>query len=193
MIHPKTLAVAAGLAFTGLPGLGSASAGTFCEAKAEPLNRQIDAKIQPVMVEIDSGIAEARKAGRDPNNVVLKLPDGSYKSLSELRDILLAQKTAAQAEVAKAIANCDKNLKPYQDATDAFVDIATGGLSKLLPPSMTHIDIGEILAGKPFGGDGALIPHLRERLLSALGLANDRGEIVKFLRDPVGSFRGIFR
>lgn len=189
----KALVVAASIAVAGYESLGSASAGSFCEAQVAPLNTQIDAKVQPALNEIDNGIADVRKAGRDPDSIAFKMSDGSFKTLPELRNLVLAQKAAAQGELVKAIGDCNKDLKPYQNTVDALVAVATGGLNKLLPERMTHIDMGEILvAGKPLGGNGALIPHFREQLLGALGLANDRGEVTKFIRDPWHSITNIF-
>jgi hypothetical protein len=189
----KALVAAASIATAGYASLGSASAGSFCEAQVAPLNTQIDAKVQPALNEIDNGIADVRKAGRDPDSIAFKMPDGSFKTLPELRNLVLAQKAAAQGQLVKAIADCNKDLKPYQNTADALVAVATGGLNKLLPERMTHIDMGEILvAGKPLGGSGALIPHFREQLLGALGLATDRGEVTKFLRNPWHSITNIF-
>ncbi len=80
-------------------------------------------------------------------------------------------------------------MKPFQDATDAAVTIATGGLNKLLPERMTHIEIGEILAGKPLGGDGGLVPHFRDQLLGALKLSpHDGGFGMKLPVDPLHAF-----
>ena len=66
---------------------------------------------------------------------------------------------------------CSRDLKPMQDVTDAGVTIATLCLNKLLPERMAHIEFGEILAGKPLGSDGALIPHFRDQLF---GCVQDR-------------------
>jgi hypothetical protein len=104
---------------------------------------------------------------------------------AQLRSLLLSQKAEVSNVIDDAATGCSNDLKPYQDATDAAVAIATGGLSKLLPERMTHIEIGEILAGKPFGGDGALVPHFREQVLGAVGLKHDNGLITNVVRDPI--------
>jgi hypothetical protein len=164
---------------------GSASANTFCDAQVASYRGELDAKTAPVFTEIDTGIADIRNRGGDPDKIGFKMYDGTFKTLPEIRNLLLSQKAAVSKEIDDAAARCGSELKPYQDATDAAVSIATGGLDKLLPKRMTHIEIGEILAGKPFGGGGALVPHFREQLLQAVGLKHDNGFFTNWVRDPV--------
>ena len=78
-----------------------------------------------------------------------------------------------------------------QDVTDAGVTIATLGLNKLLPERMTHIEIGEILAGKPLGGDGALIPHFRDQMLGVFHIdPHDKGFVTSIIVDPINTILG---
>jgi hypothetical protein len=95
------------------------------------------------------------------------------------------QRDEVSAEIDKAASKCANDLKPLQDAADGAVTLATGGLNKLLPERMTHIEIGEIIAGKPLGGEGALVPHFREQILGAIGLKNDRGFVTTWIKDPI--------
>lgn len=44
----------------------------------------------------------------------------------------------------------------------------------------THVDFGDIINGKPLGGDGAVLINFREGLIGA-----DNGDIAKFIRDPI--------
>ncbi|MER9387793.1 hypothetical protein [Mesorhizobium sp. M0435] len=168
-----------------LAAAAPASARAFCDAKVASYRGELEAKAGPALIEIDDGIAEIRTGGGDPDKLGFKMADGTFKTLPELRALLLTQKAAASQEIDAASADCTSALKPYQDAVDAGMTIATGGLNKILPERMTHIEIGEILAGKPLGGEGALIPHFREQLLGALGLQHDRGFVTKFIRDPI--------
>jgi hypothetical protein len=176
------------IAFTGflvLPALtGPASASAFCDAQVASYRGELENKVAPVLTEIDQGIADLRKGGGDPDKIGIKMQDGTFKTLPELRNLLLTQKAAASKEIDDAAEKCTHDLKPYQDATDAAVTIATGGLNKLLPERMTHIEIGEVLAGKPLGGDGGLVPHFREQVLGAVGLKDDHGVITQIIRDP---------
>ncbi|BCH05742.1 hypothetical protein MesoLj131b_77410 (plasmid) [Mesorhizobium sp. 131-2-5] len=182
------LLIASGIATITFGVFATASptfASAFCDARVASYRGELEAKAGPAIAQIDNGIAELRSGGGDPDQVGFKMADGTFKTLPEIRALLLTQKAAVLNEIDAAGADCTKELKPYQDAVDAGMTIATGGLNKILPERMTHIEIGEILAGKPFGGDGALIPHFREQLLGALGLAHDRGFVTKFIRDPV--------
>jgi hypothetical protein len=99
--------------------------------------------------------------------------------------MLSAQKANASKEIDDDADKCSSGLKPLQDLTDASVTFATGGLNKVLPERMTHIEIGEILAGKPFGGDGGVVPHFREQVFAMLHLDHDRGFVTTLIRDPL--------
>jgi len=171
--------------FGTLTAAAAASANAFCDAQVASYRGELEAKVGSAVAEIDNGVAEIRKGGGDPEKIAVKVQDGTFKTLPELRNLLLTQKEAVSKEIDAAAANCTKDLKPFQDATDAAVTVATGGLNKLLPPRMTHIEIGEVLSGKPFGGDGALVPHFREQVLAAIGLKNDRGFVTTLIRDPL--------
>jgi hypothetical protein len=181
------------LAAAAVLGLGatSALANAFCDSQVAAYRGELEAKVSPAIKEIDNGIADIRNHGGDPDKIAFKTEDGSFKTLPQLRSLLLTQKTEVSKQIDDATTSCANELKPFQDATDAAVTIATGGLNKLLPERMTHIEIGEILAGKPLGGDWALIPHFREQILAALGLTHDNGFFTNFLRDPLRCALGI--
>ena len=52
---------------------------------------------------------------------------------------------------------CVAAVAPADQVVNGGIGVATLGASLLLPPRMTYIDMGEVLHGKPFGGDAALI------------------------------------
>jgi hypothetical protein len=162
-----------------------ASANNFCDAKLATYRGELDAKVAPVLIEIDANIENIRKSGGDPEKIAVKMDNGSFKTLPEIRAMIISQKDEVSQQIDKAASDCSSDLKPFQDVIDAAVTAATGGLNKILPERMTHIEIGEILGGKPFGGDGAIVPHLREQVLGMLGLKNDRGFVTTFIRDPL--------
>lgn len=88
-----------------------------------------------------------------------------------------------QAESMKKIetirVECTAAYKPYQDVVDLMVSIYTAGLSEILAPHMTHVDVSELLAGYPLGGPNALVPRFREQILNG-----DNGTIANIIRDP---------
>ncbi|KYH02490.1 hypothetical protein [Bradyrhizobium sp. DOA1] len=116
-------------------------------------------------------------------DVKVKVPhiDGQeqWMTLAELKDRLSAEKVRAATEVTRAINDCERGFKPYQDVMNNFVLVATGGLSKLLPERATRIDVSDILAGYPLGGPDAFVPKLREQILGG-----DRGTVANIVRDP---------
>ncbi|KRE02999.1 hypothetical protein ASE63_26175 [Bosea sp. Root381] len=188
MTHLKLIAAAAAAV---IAVQASPAAASYCEEQAGPSRAQVEAKVIEMLGPIDQGIAEIKKHGGDPGKIGLKADDGTFKTLPDVRTRLLVDKAAAGRQIDEAVASCTKDLKPLQDVTDAYVDILTGGLSKVLPKHMLHVDVGQILlAGKPFGGDGAIIPHLREQILAALGLKNDNGFITSLVRDPLRTIFG---
>lgn len=117
----------------------------------------------------------------DDLKVKVPLANGGeeWLTLSQVRQRLADEKTAALKEVANAVDDCERGFKPYQDVMNDFVTIGTAGLSKLLPAPMTRVDVSDILAGYPLGGPDAFIPKLREQLLHG-----DRGTIANIVRDP---------
>ena len=75
--------------------------------------------------------------------------------------------------------DCTRAVKPYQDVVDAIEAIYTLGLSKVLQPSMMHVDVSELLKGYTLGGPNALVPKFREDILRG-----DHGTFSNILRDP---------
>lgn len=88
-----------------------------------------------------------------------------------------------QAESMKGIevkrTECTAQYKPYQEVMDAMILIYTGGLSAILSPHMTHVDVSELLAGYPLGGPNALVPRFREQILRG-----DNSTVSNIIRDP---------
>ena len=181
MLNKLTLLAATALALSGTP----AFANNFCDAQVASYRGELEAKTAPVFAEINKGIDDIRKNGGDPDKIGIKMADGTFKTLPEMLRMLTAQKGDVSKEIDDAADKCSNELKPLQDVTDAGVTIATLGLNKLLPERMTHIEIGEILAGKPFGGDGGLVPHFRDQLLGAFHIdSHNKGFGVSIIVDP---------
>lgn len=95
--------------------------------------------------------------------------------------IVLFQYNQAESmkQIEKARVDCTASFKPYQEVVDLMVRIYTGGLSDILKPHMTHVDVSELLAGYPLGGPNALVPRFREQILNG-----DTGTVANIIRDP---------
>ncbi len=68
--------------------------------------------------------------------------------------------------------------------TEAILAKYTKGLSLLLPKHMKHIDVKEILDGKPLGGENSLLNKLRDDIIVGLGIDKD-SDFYKGLKDPL--------
>lgn len=64
-------------------------------------------------------------------------------------------------------------------AIQAVALVATAGASTSLHEKALYVDMGEVLHGKPFGGDKALIPKARDQILDGLGIGGDAKKVFK--------------
>ena len=185
LIIAGTLAMGAALSLH-----SPASAGTICDQKGGEFANQVTDTFNARAAQLDAAIAEMRKAGRDPSTVALKMPDGRFLTLLDLKTELQKEAAGAMAEVKKVVHDCNEDLKVPNDIAKGAVTIATGGLNLILPERMTRIDVGQILAGYPLGSQEAFIPKLREQILDGLGLKNDNGFVTNLIRDPIRTILG---
>ena len=110
-----------------------------------------------------------KEAGLDPARYVV-LFEGEEVTLVQKANNLVVRYRSEMAQAAGEEEGCASAVAPadtvVNGAVKAYAIWATYGLALLLPDRMTNIDVGEIMHGKPLGGDGALIPHAREQLLN---------------------------
>lgn len=69
--------------------------------------------------------------------------------------------------------------------------ISTGGASLLFPEKSLYVDMGEVLHGKPFGGDQALVAKARDDAMRELGI-NPKSVPGVIIRRPECIVRSIF-
>jgi len=99
---------------------------------------------------------------------------------------------SAQQEAGKDMVNkkvneeCEESLAFMQSVVDAAVATFTLGLSEVLPKHMTHIDIGEILAGKPLGGDNSIFNQVRDSIFNGLGMG-ENNDFRRWSENPIGT------
>jgi hypothetical protein len=162
-----------------------AGAATYCENKYANEIQKAKAAHVPALEQLQAEIKRVQDAGLDPHKYVVEF-DGQWVPLTYKYAVLYKRYETAATHAAGSAAGCAKAVAPAQLAADLGVIIGTAGTSLLLPERMPHIDMGEILHGKPFGGDSALIPKAREDLIEFVsGHKNDNGEIAVIIRDPI--------
>ncbi|SMF13876.1 hypothetical protein [Pseudogulbenkiania subflava] len=160
-----------------------------CDEAANGAKQNVDQIYLP-KIDLWIKVSKALKdKGLDPRKYPIIMPDGSVELL-DLVDVvekLIKQRAEAYNQIQTAGDDCNRGIAPYQKALDIAVYFATGGLSAILPPTMTKIDASQILSGNPLGGPGALIPKLREDILNGLGI---HGDVACGIRDPLKFIRG---
>lgn len=179
--------------YVGLIGLGllamgmasSASAGMYCEDQYHNRIQAVSSSHVPGLEALRAEIKRIQDAGLDPSKYLVEF-EGQHVPMTYKFAVLFDRYQSAANGAAGKAQGCAAAVAPAQLAANIGVVWATGGLSLLLPERMTRIDVGEILHGKPLGGDNALIPKAREDLLRAItGREHDNGEISKIIRDPI--------
>jgi hypothetical protein len=167
----------------------NAFAADVCDEASGKAKAQIDNTYLP-MIDLWTKVAKAlQDKGIDPHKYPVIMPDGSVQILDivELITKLALQRANGYGQVNTAVNDCNKQIAPYQKITDIGVFLTTGGLSAVLPPQMTHVDASQLLKGTPLGGPGALIPQMREQILSGLGVG---GDVAGIIRDPLCVLHG---
>ncbi|MER8639309.1 hypothetical protein [Mesorhizobium sp. M1365] len=160
------------------------------EAKDAGYN-QISAYYDPRIDQVNEAIKQIVAKGGDPNSVAIKVGEKFY-TLPEISAKLARDKQIGAAAVDKLITDCEQQVKPYQDVINAFVDVQTLGIAKLLPGKMGFVDASDILAGYPLGGPDALIPKARDDILNAIGIGGKNNDLGKIIKDPLRPLKCIF-
>ena len=130
-------------------------------------------------------IADIQSHGGDPNKFALNI-DGKFFTFPQILQTFEQDRVRGFSETDRGVNDCEQGLKPAQDVMNAFMNIATGGLSALAPGKMLHMDVSDIIAGYTFGGPDALIPKLREDAFRTLGIG---GDVAAVIRDPVNALK----
>ena len=82
----------------------------------------------------------------------------------------------------KGFQGCKDQFAMLQSEFNRAVDIATLYILRMMPGESGRIDVADLLAGRPLGGDGAFVVQFRETLLTSTGIS---GDVAKFIRDPI--------
>jgi|GEM_PF-5749262 len=158
----------------------------YCITEFEKASSNIQAKYRP---ELDATLAEIKRIqdiGLDPNRYVVDF-EGKLVPLTVKASTLYDRYSNELSTERGRAEGCIGTSAPAQMLVDIGKIYGTGGLSILLPKNMTNVDASAILNGYPLGGQGAVIPTIREKILNG-----DRGDVANFVRDPVGSLKKLF-
>lgn len=113
--------------------------------------------------------------------------DGKWYSNREVLSKMEASLSQAIQANNKGLAECRKGAIVPQLIIDGTLAYYTDFISIFLPGKMGHISAQELIAGYPLGGPDAFVPSLRDHVLKNLGLENDTGDIVMFIKDPANN------
>jgi hypothetical protein len=86
----------------------------------------------------------------------------------------------AQNNIAMTHSECMQGYRQPQSIVDTALNVYTFGINSRMGGA-GHVDVSEILNGRPLGGPNALIPQAREQILQG-----NNGTIANTVRDPVG-------
>jgi hypothetical protein len=149
--------------------------------------KKIKAAYNPLIEEFARMIANMEKKGLNPtkyydakNDQVINLVQ-LVKDLSKERDDDLG-------DIKKKVdEDClSDNEEFLQEMVDLAVLYFTDCLSLILPKHMTHIDVAEILNGKPLGGENSIFNVIRDDLFDGLGLGKNN-DLRKVIEDPINA------
>ena len=153
------------------------------DARAAGVDK-VNAAFQPFIDEISTIIANMTSKGVDPtkyydakNNQVIDL-------LALLADLALQKQDQVKEVNDKVDNDCDQTVGFLQTVLDMVIAKYTKGLSLILPKHMTHIDVGQILAGKPLGGDNSIFNVVKDGVFDTLDMG-ENNDLRKVIDNPV--------
>lgn len=150
------------------------------------INSLYDERLRPLQTMIDEDLAK----GSDPTKHTIA--HGAITlivNLYALKAEIEAVKSQALDIKDQKVASCKADGVPnFVGDVQKIVDIAVGiaALPLILLTknyAAVNIDVGEVYKGRPLGGDGALIPHVRDEAFDYLRIGKD-DPLRKFLADP---------
>ncbi|WP_347929512.1 hypothetical protein [Pseudomonas helvetica] len=162
---------------------------TICDDARKAGIDKIDAALNPLIDEVATIIANMTELGADPR----KFYDLKNKKLIDLVSMLSdlgVQKNNQINEVNEKVdSDCQGQMDFLQSVLDLVIASYTKGLSVILPEYMTHIDVAEILSGKPLGGPNSVFNQVRDGIFNTIGIGEDN-DLRKVYTNPVETAKG---
>jgi len=112
----------------------------------------------------------ARNPPLDPTQYYDAQSDRTIDLVAYVADLNQMKADQTQEVNDKVDSDCQGTVDFLQTITDFTVSGLTLGISDLLPRHMSHIDVGEILGGKPLGGPNSALNQLRDGILNGIGI-----------------------
>ncbi len=162
--------------------VSGAQAADYCTNKYAASASATQAKFDPQLTSVYAEIKRVQEAGLDPDKYLVEYRGELVTLVQKANNIAVSYRTEMSQASGEA-EGCAAAIAPANLLVNGVIKTyaiwATYGLALLLPDRMTNVDVGEIAHGKPFGGDHALVPEVREFILRG-----DRGTIANIVRDP---------
>lgn len=129
-------------------------------------------------------VKDQKDKGLDPE----KFNPGPGKSLVNLYELTkdyITERDKQLKEIEEQFKNeCNGDMV---EIAQSLVDIAVAryskGISLILPKHMTHIDVKEILDGKPLGGENSIVNQARGAMMRGLGI-DENSDLGKVILNP---------
>jgi hypothetical protein len=146
-----------------------------------------NAQFDPLISEVAKIVENMKKKGLDPTKYYDAKNDEIIDMVAMLVDLAGKKNGQIAAVNEKVDKECTGQFEILQGVVDLAVASYTGGLSLILPKHMTHIDVAEILSGKPLGGEKSVFNQIRDQVLwNGLGLS-ENNDLRKLLANPIGT------
>lgn len=144
--------------------------GICSDALTEGQKRLSDG-LMPLISQAAGIVQKMQAKGLDPRKFYDAKNDEVIDIVQLLAD-LVDTKNQKSAQLAEEVEkNCNEKIGYLQTAVDLAVAYYTLGLSEVLPKHMTHIDVEEIISGKPLGGDNSVFNVIRDEVFfNAIGI-----------------------
>ncbi|EMV7410084.1 TPA: hypothetical protein ACJJXJ_005327 [Enterobacter soli] len=145
---------------------------------------KINAAYNPLIEEIARIIKNMQAKGLDPH----KYYDPAKDQIIDLIALISDFGITRDKQLGDLNATVDKECVQTEEFLQKIVDLSvlyiTDGFAAVLPRHMTHVDVGEILSGKPLGGDNSVFNDIRGGILNAMALG-ENNDLRKLAMDPI--------
>jgi hypothetical protein len=157
----------------------------ICDDARKQGFEKVNAAYDPTLNELGTVIANMTKIGADPTKYYDIKNNEVVDFVAMFKDLDESKKTQIEEVDSKVTNECDQTMEFLQGILDMVISSYTRGLSVVLPKHMTHIDVEEILSGKPLGGDNSIFNEIRDKVFDFVQIDKDN-DLRKIISNPAG-------